>query len=83
MKDEQMCKCELRADDEAETPMSPEEVQASLNRLVEEGFAVREFRRGRDGKLHRVYVHYAYAKQYTTASAIAEKKRAAHKLNCR
>jgi hypothetical protein len=45
--------------------------------LLENGLAVPtgELRKGRDGKLHPVYVHYDYAEQYTTASAIAEKKR--------
>jgi hypothetical protein len=77
MKSEEIWKCEPPADDEAETSISPEQIQEALNSLVEKGLVVPtgELRRGRDGKLYPVYVHYDYAEQYTTASAILEKKR--------
>lgn len=80
MKSEQIWKCEPLADDEAETPMSPEEFQEAFNRLVENGLAVPtgELRKGPDRELHPMYVHYKYAEQYTTASASSRKKGGAY-----
>ena len=58
MKSEKIWNCEPPAHDEAETPISLEQIQEALNSLAEKGLVVPtgELRRGPDGKLYPVYV---------------------------
>jgi hypothetical protein len=71
MNSKQARKSERPVDDNEET------FDKAFDSLVEDGLIVPtgELRRGSDGRLYPVYVADIYAEHYTTASAIAEKKK--------
>jgi hypothetical protein len=68
---------EETVEEQLKASMSKKEFDEAFQSLVEDGLLVPtgELRKGRDGKLHPVYVADVHAKHYGTASAIADKKR--------